>query len=121
MGNTDEMIKIGYPYINMGDEYITKDHWKETRFVIMQQLGAMKITHDKDIKELREFFEDKIKESTKIRIVDISILEKRLIKLEEATLKHNNGLAVYLEGKFEKIQAQVDKIAWGLQVVEERH
>ena len=52
---------------------------------------------------------------------DMDILEARLIKLEEATIKHSDILADYLEDRFKKLQAQVDKIAWGLQVLEEKH
>ncbi len=121
-------------------------------------------SHDRDIEELKDFFEDtmsqykdklmemliKIKDFEGVFDIDVfirkinrltekerlhndliselklsqtrdmDILEARLIKLEEATIKHSDILADYLEDRFKKLQAQVDKIAWGLRVLEEK-
>ena len=99
------------------DLQYNKEQRENMNIIIINYVDKMEEKHTRDM----DILEARIRNLVKTEENKSKFLETRLIKLEEATINHSDILADYLEDRFKKLQAHVDKIAWGLQVLEEKH
>ena len=112
-----ENLKIYIKDMRDNDLSYNEEQREKMNIVIINYVDKMEEKHTRDM----DVLEARIRNLVKTEENKSKFLEDSLIKLEEATIKHSDILADYLEDRFKKLQAQVDKIAWGLQVLEERH